>query len=168
MHSEFYNVDLDRLRYSLVWEGHRTLAAALDVRPSDELLVICSAGCNALNALLLGARRVTAIDLNPVQLHLLELKRYLILHHPAPVLRALLIGQAHPDSLRLLPPLTPSQVQAFWQRYPAAVFVVQPQLVQQPVHQLLRQLTQGRGYREEQVQGYVVLEPIAGLHAHNE
>ena len=85
-----------------------------------------------------------------------------------PVLRALLIGQAHPDSLRLLPPLTPGQVQAFWQRYPAAVFVVQPQLVQQPVHQLLRQLTQGRGYREEQVQGYVVLEPIAGLHTHNE
>jgi hypothetical protein len=81
-----------------------------------------------------------------------------------PVLRALLTAQAHPDSLRLLPPLGPAQVQAFWQRYPAAVFVVQPPLVQQPVHQLLRQLTRGRGYREELVQGYVVLEPAAGQH----
>lgn len=81
-----------------------------------------------------------------------------------PVLRALLTAQAHPDSLRLLPPLAPAQVQAFWQRYPAAVFVVQPQLAQQPVHQLLRQLTRGRGYREELVQGYVVLEPGAGQH----
>jgi len=85
-----------------------------------------------------------------------------------PVLRALLTAQAHPDSLRLLPPLAPAQVRAFWQRYPAAVFVVQPPLVQQPVHQLLRQLTRGRGYREEVVQGYVVLEPVAGLHPHAE
>jgi hypothetical protein len=81
-----------------------------------------------------------------------------------PVLRTLLTVQAHPDSLRLLPPLAASQVRAFWQRYPAAVFVVQPQLAHQPVHQLLRQLTHGRGYREEVVQGYVVLEPEVGSH----
>ncbi len=85
-----------------------------------------------------------------------------------PVMRALLVAQEHPDSLRLLPPLLPSQVQAFWRRYPAAVFVLHPPLVRQPVHNLLRQLTQGRGYREELVQGYVVLEPIAGQSPHAE
>lgn len=117
MHSEFYNVDLDRLRYSLVWEDHRTLAAALDVQATDELLVICSAGCNALNALLLGARRVTAIDLNPVQLHLLELKRYLILRHEHRVLRALL-GLDGPAAVlatwQRLEPTLPAALRAYW------------------------------------------------------
>ncbi|RAK62920.1 DUF3419 family protein [Hymenobacter edaphi] len=117
MHSEFYNVALDRLRYSLVWESHRTLATALDVQPADELLVICSAGCNALNALLLGARRVTAIDLNPVQLHLLELKRYLIRHHDHRVLRALL-GLDGPAAVlptwQQLEPALPPALRAYW------------------------------------------------------
>ncbi len=85
-----------------------------------------------------------------------------------PVLRALVAAQTHPDSLRQLPPLAPGQVQDFWRRYPAAVFVVHPPLVGQPVHELLRQLTRGRGYREEAVQGYVVLEPEAGSHPHAE
>lgn len=117
MHSEFYNVDLDRLRYALVWEDSRTLAAALDVQPTDELLVVCSAGCNALNALLLGARRVTAIDLNPVQLHLLELKRYLILHHAPRVLCALL-GLDGPAAVlaawQQIEPALPAALRAYW------------------------------------------------------
>ncbi|MCC3160433.1 BtaA family protein [Hymenobacter sp. 15J16-1T3B] len=117
MHSEFYNVDLDRLRYALVWESSRTLAAALQVQLTDELLVICSAGCNALNALLLGARRVTAIDLNPVQLHLLELKRYLILHHAPAVLRALL-GLDGPAAVlatwQQIEPGLPAALRAYW------------------------------------------------------
>ena len=54
MHSEFYNVALDRIRYSLVWEDSTTLYAGLNIRPGDTVLVITSAGCNALNALLLG------------------------------------------------------------------------------------------------------------------
>ncbi|GAB2967547.1 hypothetical protein GCM10027048_42850 [Hymenobacter coalescens] len=117
MHSEFYNVDLDRLRYSLVWESSHTLAAALDIQPTDEALIICSAGCNALNALLLGARRVTAIDLNPVQLHLLELKRYLILHHEHRVLRALLGldgAAAVLPTWQQLEPTLPTELRAYW------------------------------------------------------
>jgi S-adenosylmethionine-diacylglycerol 3-amino-3-carboxypropyl transferase len=117
MQSEFYNVALDRLRYSLVWESSHTLAAALQVQPRDEALIICSAGCNALNALLLGARRVTAIDLNPVQLHLLELKRYLIRHHEHGVLRALL-GLDGPAAVlgtwQQLEPALPPRLRAYW------------------------------------------------------
>jgi S-adenosylmethionine-diacylglycerol 3-amino-3-carboxypropyl transferase len=117
MHSEFYNVALDRLRYALVWESSRTLAAALDIRPDDEALIITSAGCNALNTLLLGARRVTAIDLNPVQNHLLELKRYLILHHEHGVLRALL-GLEGPAAVlacwQQLEPTLPAELRGYW------------------------------------------------------
>ncbi|TGD79886.1 DUF3419 family protein [Hymenobacter wooponensis] len=90
MNSEFYNVALDRVRYSLVWEDSRTLYQALELNPADEVLVITSAGCNALNTLLAGAKRVTALDLNPVQNHLLSFKCYLIKYHSAEVFQALL------------------------------------------------------------------------------
>ncbi len=75
-----------------------------------------------------------------------------------PVLRALLLAQQHPDSLALLPPLAPAQVRAFWARYRGAVFVVHPELRGQPAHQLLRTLLPA-GYREQVVQGYVVVRP---------
>ena len=75
-----------------------------------------------------------------------------------PVLRALLTAQQHPDSLALLPPLAPAQVQAFWARYHGAVFVVHPSFREQPVHRLLRTL-RPTGFRERVVQGYVVLQP---------
>ena len=80
-----------------------------------------------------------------------------------PVLRALLTVQQHPDSLSLalLPPLGASQVQAFWQRYPAATFVVPLALAGQPVQHLVRQLTRDRGYQERVVQGCVGLRPAS-------
>jgi len=90
MHSEFARIPLDRLRYGLVWEDHATLYRALDLEPADHALIITSAGCNALNALLAGPRQVTAIDLNPLQNRLLALKAHAIAHHPPAVLRGLL------------------------------------------------------------------------------
>ncbi|MVN77121.1 DUF3419 family protein [Hymenobacter sp. HMF4947] len=90
MESEFTRVPLDRLRYSLVWEDHATLYAALELAPTDHALIITSGGSNALNALLAGPRLVTAIDLNPVQNQLLALKAHIIKHHPPAVLRGLL------------------------------------------------------------------------------
>lgn len=90
MQSEFARIPLDRLRYGLVWEDHATLYQALDLGPTDHALIITSAGCNALNALLAGPRQVTAIDLNPLQNQLLALKAHVITHHPSAVLRGLL------------------------------------------------------------------------------
>lgn len=90
MNSEFARLALDQVRYSLVWEDSRTLHAALAIGPSDHVLVVTSAGCNVLNALLAGPRQVTAIDLNPVQNSLLRLKCHLIAHHEPEVLRALM------------------------------------------------------------------------------
>lgn len=98
MQSEFYNVELDRIRYSLVWEDSNTLYRALEIEPHDHVLVISSAGCNVLNTLLKAPASVTAIDLNPVQNKLLLLKKHLILHYEYPVFRALL-GLDGPESV---------------------------------------------------------------------
>lgn len=80
MHTEFEKVDLSLIRYSLVWEGFDTLYNALEISPKDDLLMITSAGCNVLNALLKQPRNLTAIDLNPEQNRLLLLKMHLIEH----------------------------------------------------------------------------------------
>ena len=62
------------LRYSSVWEDHRLLEQGLAVDEDSDILMIASAGCNVLNLLLHGPRRIVAIDFNPAQTALVELK----------------------------------------------------------------------------------------------
>jgi S-adenosylmethionine-diacylglycerol 3-amino-3-carboxypropyl transferase len=62
------------LRYSTVWEDHLLLEQGLEIGPHDELLMVASAGCNVLNLLRLAPRRIVALDLNPAQTALVELK----------------------------------------------------------------------------------------------
>lgn len=81
MHTEFENVDLNLIRYSLVWEGADTLYNGLNIDERDNLLMITSAGCNVLNALLKDPKSLTAIDLNPEQNQLLLFKKHVIEHH---------------------------------------------------------------------------------------
>jgi S-adenosylmethionine-diacylglycerol 3-amino-3-carboxypropyl transferase len=61
------------LVYNQCWEDPALDRAALALTPSDRVLAITSAGCNVLDYALLGAR-VVAVDANPRQNHLLELK----------------------------------------------------------------------------------------------
>ena len=65
---------LDMVRYSQVWEDHRVLCEGLAISPEDDVLSIASSGCNVLALLLAGARSVTAIDMSPAQIALVELK----------------------------------------------------------------------------------------------
>ena len=60
--------------YSQCWEDPELRAEALTVTAADDVLSIASAGDNSLALLPDGPRSVTAIDSNPEQLHLLELK----------------------------------------------------------------------------------------------
>ena len=62
------------VRYSQVWEDHALVEGALDVGAEDDVLSIASAGCNVLALLLCEPRSVTAVDLNPAQIALVELK----------------------------------------------------------------------------------------------
>jgi S-adenosylmethionine-diacylglycerol 3-amino-3-carboxypropyl transferase len=87
MHSEFYNVELNAIRYSLVWEDSSTLNHALAIDASDHVMVITSAGCNVLNTVLKDPASVTAVDLNPVQNKLLAFKQHVICNHPYRVFR---------------------------------------------------------------------------------
>lgn len=90
MQSEFARIPLNRIRYSLVWEDCRTLVRALHPGPTDAVLVITSAGMNALATLLCRPRRVVAIDLNPLQNTLLELQCHVLRQHSPTELRGLL------------------------------------------------------------------------------
>jgi S-adenosylmethionine-diacylglycerol 3-amino-3-carboxypropyl transferase len=70
----FDSVHGRHLVYNQCWEDPALDRQALQLTPEDRVLVITSAGCNALDYALLGAR-VLAVDVNPRQNHLLELKR---------------------------------------------------------------------------------------------
>ena len=62
------------LVYNACWEDPAVDRQALGLRPDDSVLVITSAGCNALDYAIAGPRRVHAVDANPRQTALLELK----------------------------------------------------------------------------------------------
>jgi len=60
--------------YNQCWEDPRLDRVALELTEQDRVLVITSAGCNALDYVLAGAGHVHAVDMNPRQNALLELK----------------------------------------------------------------------------------------------
>ena len=64
----------DRLFFAQVREDPRAELTALRPGPDDDVVVVSSGGCTALSLLAAGAGRVTAVDLNATQNHLVELK----------------------------------------------------------------------------------------------
>lgn len=70
----FSQVHGRNLVYNTCWEDPRCDRAALQLGPDHEILVITSAGCNVLDYLLDGPARIHAIDMNPRQNALLQLK----------------------------------------------------------------------------------------------
>ena len=64
----------DEYIYAFNWEDPRVDCRLLDIQRDDVILTITSAGDNILDYLLERPRRVHAVDLNPNQNHLLELK----------------------------------------------------------------------------------------------
>jgi S-adenosylmethionine-diacylglycerol 3-amino-3-carboxypropyl transferase len=75
----FKAVHKRNLVYNTCWEDPALDRAALNFQPNDRVMVITSAGCNALDYLLAGGSEVNAIDVNPIQNALLELKRAALL-----------------------------------------------------------------------------------------
>jgi S-adenosylmethionine-diacylglycerol 3-amino-3-carboxypropyl transferase len=71
----FNAVHRNNLVYNTCWEDPRLDREALRIGPEDEILVITSAGCNALDYALCGPRHVHAVDMNPRQNALLDLKK---------------------------------------------------------------------------------------------
>lgn len=64
----------DEYIYAFTWEDTRVDESLLKLGPEDKVLAITSAGDNILSYLTQSPARVHAVDLNPTQNHLLELK----------------------------------------------------------------------------------------------
>lgn len=62
------------LVYNTCWEDPAVDHQALALAPTDDVMVIASAGCNALDYALAAPASVHAVDMNPRQIALLELK----------------------------------------------------------------------------------------------
>lgn len=64
----------DEYIYAFTWEDTRVDERILKLTSDDVVLAICSAGDNILSYALQSPARIHAVDLNPTQIHLLELK----------------------------------------------------------------------------------------------
>lgn len=109
------------LVYNQCWEDPRLDRVALELTPQDNVLVITSAGCNALDYALAGAGHVHAVDMNYRQNALLELKKAAIRNLDYESCFSLFgKGQladwprVYPDKLR---PSLPADAQKFWDRF---------------------------------------------------
>ncbi len=85
------------LVYNTCWEDPAVDRLALELGPADTLLVITSAGCNVLDYAIAGPRRIHAVDANPRQTALLELKLAGIRHLGFDDFFALFGTGAHPE-----------------------------------------------------------------------
>ena len=75
MSAHLHKVDHGYIRYANCWEDADLLTEALDVRAGQRVLSIASAGDNSFSLLMNGPEVVVAVDINPIQLHLVELKK---------------------------------------------------------------------------------------------
>lgn len=73
-HAVFSAVYSRSLVYNTCWEDPAVDRRALQLQPDDNMLVITSAGCNVLDYALTGVAHIDAVDANPRQTALLELK----------------------------------------------------------------------------------------------
>jgi S-adenosylmethionine-diacylglycerol 3-amino-3-carboxypropyl transferase len=114
------------LVFAQVREDPALELAALRPGPDDHVVCVSSAGCTALSLLAAGAGRVTAVDLNPAQNHLVELKAAACARLGPEEATALLGGAPMDPVVRqaaaqlLLPALTP-EARAFWTGRPRAL-----------------------------------------------
>lgn len=70
----FRLVHRNNLVYVVCFEDPAVDRCALNITPNDSVLTITSGGCNSLDLVLAGAARVYAVDVNPLQTALLELR----------------------------------------------------------------------------------------------
>ncbi len=70
----FNSIHSNNLIYNTCWEDPRLDRQALELTPEDRIMMITSAGCNALDYALTGPAHIHTVDVNPRQNALLELK----------------------------------------------------------------------------------------------
>ena len=83
-------VELSQLLFGMSWEDPESDRRALRIAPGETVMTIGSGGCNTLTLLLENPAKIFAVDINPSQSYLLELKRAAIRHLNYGDLRAFL------------------------------------------------------------------------------
>ena len=113
------NLFSKKLIYTISWEDVRIDTKLLELDHSSSILTIASAGDHLLNYSLEGVRNIHAVDINPTQLHLVELKKLIISAYDFGVYWSFFGLGKVPDYKyyfeRLLPELTPES-RSFWKR----------------------------------------------------
>ena len=111
----------NNLVYNTCWEDPRLDRTALEIRPTDNVLVITSAGCNALDYTLCSPQHVFAVDMNPRQNALLDLKIAGIKTLDYEDFFRLFGYGFHPEAKRLyqrqMRPALPAWSQAWWDKW---------------------------------------------------
>ena len=112
------------IRYAQVWEDSELLTRGLDIQPDDRVLSIGSSGDNAFALLLQEPEAVVAVDLNPAQTALIELKMAAIRNLDYDGFLSLL-GLATSQPARALydeiKGELPEYARVFWDRNPAII-----------------------------------------------
>ena len=96
-HTVFNAIYSRSLVYNTCWEDPAVDRIALELDADDTLVVITSAGCNVLDYALAGPKRIHAVDANPRQTALLELKLAGIRHLDFDDFFAIFGRGVHPD-----------------------------------------------------------------------
>lgn len=113
----FRRVHGGNLIYNACWEDPRIDRELMELDRESRVVMITSAGCNALDYLLDDPAVIHAVDMNPRQNALLQLKIAMIRHHCFEDLFALFGEGAHPDFKRLrkeLGDLLPPYASRYW------------------------------------------------------
>ncbi|MER2528220.1 MAG: BtaA family protein [Candidatus Competibacter denitrificans] len=115
----FKTVHQRYLIYNMCWEDPRIDRQLLGLDGNSKLVVLTSAGCNALDYLLDGPAEIHAVDVNPRQNALLQLKLALIERGDFDDLEQMFRRGAHPrfrELYQAVRPRLPDYAAAFWDK----------------------------------------------------
>jgi len=70
--SNFFRIN--KIDFYICWEDIEIIQEALNINNNDVIFSIISGGCNIFNMLLYNPKKIIAVDYNPYQVYLLELK----------------------------------------------------------------------------------------------
>jgi S-adenosylmethionine-diacylglycerol 3-amino-3-carboxypropyl transferase len=116
----FKNIHSNNLIYNTCWEDPRCDRALLELNADSRVVMITSAGCNALDYALDKPAEINCIDMNPRQNALLDLKIAAIQHTDAHNLFQLFGTGAHSDAKDLyhssLRPHLPAFAREYWDK----------------------------------------------------
>jgi S-adenosylmethionine-diacylglycerol 3-amino-3-carboxypropyl transferase len=115
----FRRVHSSTLIYNTCWEDPRLDRRMLEIGPDSRVVMITSAGCNALDYLLDDPAAIHAVDVNPRQNALLQLKAALIEHGSHAELWRVFGEGVRPGLRELLPELAPRlgpYAQRYWEQ----------------------------------------------------